>query len=694
MADTEEKEITIKNFLGKIMEQKGLEPIWEKVLDLICVTCNLAQEDKILKFFCIYFSLLDDGNTCVCLDEKEFLQDWITKWKGLLLVSEIIQSPEEQKSEEKYFSDIIKFGINNITNKEYEAIISSNENDNKLFILKEIKGKKWLFTSKFYKAKTRIEERVKVIFSNTEKKPSTEAELNDVIDFFAKRTITTLPPYHVHLEEEQAKVIVSGMKSNLIVTGGPGTGKTTAVCYLLWKLFEQADGNGISYKDYKLYLVAPTAKAAARMKESISDSLNDFKPEVKDLPENAEIVEKLAAAESFTVHRLLNYKPYENSFHYNKDHQFDKKTIFIIDEASMIDIILFQNLLEAIPEESKVFILGDNEQLPSVQAGAVLEELIKKREASLVSLKNSKRFNPSSEVGRLKNEMQVDRPFPAEKSAWKEYGTWLEDYAAFQFNRTKKQDRTENPVFFYSFKEVKNIHKDETKKEQMIGILKKWEKAFCEDLVEKANFENKNVDIKSFEELWKLVNEAKILCAERRSFRGVEDINTNVSKLVCKVKLIEPDEDGYFVGQPLILTQNQKMFRLYNGDTGIVVTFGDSKTKYLMVEKKVSEGEETEKTVNEQDLFFRRGDFMFYTLSMLPNSAIETAYAITIHKSQGSGYPNIMVVLPEQVGHPLLNRQIVYTAITRTSFSTYIIAEPDALNYAKKTVIVRHTMLE
>lgn len=682
MADT--KENTYQDFYKKIKEQNGIEEIWKKLLVIVKDACDFTEEDNILKFFTIFFSLLDDGNTCACLDVNELFEKWNTKWNGLLMVSETKRSESEEQADDDLFKAIIKTGIDYINDGKCNNIAGTRD-ENKLFILKEIDGKKWIFPNKYFQAKLSIEARINVLMPDFGNTQVNDDECQNIIDYFKEVTNGMI------LEKKQALIIAKGLKENIVVTGGPGTGKTTAVCYLLWKLFQQTDEDGCSYCDYRLYLAAPSGKAAERMKESISDSLNDFKETVRKAEENQKIVECLSSAESYTVHRLLSYNPGQNNFSYNAKNQFNKKSIFIIDEASMIDIILFRNLLEAIPEGAKVFILGDADQLPSVQAGAVLEELVGKRKNNVVALTESKRFNSKSEVGRLKDMIEISDPFPADKKSWTDYGTWLEDYNGFNF--ADDSAKKGNPVFFYEFKEVVNKGHDETKREQLEKVLEKWSEAFCEDLVKKSLFEDFEDAKSKIKKLWEDVNIAKILCAENRGFRGVEEINENISKQVCKITEIDADDEGYFIGQPLIVTQNQKMFKLYNGDTGIVVGFKGNNTKYLMVEKKASEKESNE-TESDQNLFFRIGDFMFYTLSLLPNDSIETAYAITIHKSQGSGYKNIMVVLPEKPRHPLLNRQIVYTAITRTKGNTYIIATPTALNSAKETIIVRDTMLE
>ncbi|MDO4507506.1 MAG: AAA family ATPase, partial [Spirochaetales bacterium] len=560
----------------------------------------------------------------------------------------------------------------------------------KPFVVKNINGINYLFADKYYTAKISIENRIGKLFPGLKQWKNYEADKSNLIKKFEENTFSKKTNSGIKINSKQADAILLGQNANLVLTGGPGTGKTTAICFLLWTLMQNNDSDGMSYCDYELFLAAPSGKAAERMKESISGSLSAFKPEF--LKKNPEIEEKLTCTDSMTIHRLLSYNPGTNGFYYNSENQFDKKSIFIIDEASMIDIHLFKCLLEAIPDEARVFILGDKDQLPSVAAGAVLGEILAQKKDSVVELTETKRFDINSQVGELMKELQCDSEFPEDMA---KYGKWLAEADEFQFSRN--DELKTNPVFFYSIKEPdsaseKNVLK---KSDQVKVIADKWSKTFCEDLTKVSSLPVRSeISVVQLKSLWGLANEAKILCAEREGIRGVKNINEVISKKVCEANSIKMDADGYFAGQLLILTKNQKMFRLYNGDTGIVVTIGDEGLKYIMVEKKSMDKNDSENETNEDSTIFRIGDFIFYPINLLPKDSLETAYAITIHKSQGSGYKNIMIFLPEQEGHPLLNRQIVYTAVTRTEGNTYLVATKTSLNYAKRTLISRDTMIQ
>ena len=477
------------------------------------------------------------------------------------------------------------------------------------------------------------------------------------------------------LKDEQIDAILRGLNENLIITGGPGTGKTTVVCYLLWELFLTQN-----IMDHALYLAAPSGKAADRMKESISETLS--KLNLEKLPAGPQretartVFEKLNNAQSSTIHRLLSFNPSTNAFRYNSENPFDVKSIFVIDEASMIDITLFSSLLEAIPEGARVFILGDKDQLPSVQAGAVLGELLAKKTDSVAELKQSSRFNDDSDIGRLKNAMQTESPLDKNLANFTDWENW----------KTNKNftipEKGLFPVTTFITKEGTDVIKE---------ITELWAKNFYTELTELSKNLTPDSPESELDALWEKANKARILSAERQGCKGVETINKSIISF-----LLNNDSslsgDDYFTGQLLMLTKNQNLFCLYNGDSGIVLEYNN--LKYLMVKKNIKSGttQNDEGSLSNQGIR-QQGSYIFYPLHLLPKESIETAYAITIHKSQGSDYRAILVFLPSQKGHPLLNRQIAYTAITRTEGSTYILADYETLECARQTVIERDTQI-
>ena len=700
----------------------GISPLWEKVLDMLkSLEPNISED--VLSIFCIYFSLLDDGNICIPLNSQRLYEKWMKKWKGLFL-AENEENYEQQRQGEPDFKKIIQTvcepdntGVMKIsaeslpnliedvsiysgtdvqagTNAQGTAEYNSSPKYDKPFVIDSVNDCRWLFASKYHKAKRSIENRINAIMKANNTATAEEAEKTKntlgnegydektkIREYFKKLTDDNSHTPMI-LKDEQLDTIVRGLGENLIITGGPGTGKTTVVCYLLWELMLRNP----AYLDYHVYLAAPSGKAADRMKESISGTLS--KLQIKDDIEK-KIFNKLNSAQSSTIHRLLSYNPAENSFSYNAQNRFEDNSIFVIDEASMIDITLFSSLIEAIPDTAAVYILGDKDQLPSVQAGAVLGELLAKKLDSVAELKESSRFNDNSDVGRLKNAIQQNKPLDRNLAFFESWESWKQKNT-FEIpdNACKNSSSKEFPVKTFVLKDS-NSNYGISKEKQIEEIITKWSEVFYDDLMD--TIPQDLSDQKALNTLWNKIISARILCAERRGIRGTERINENICKHIIKRNRITSLENGeFFTGQLLILTKNQTMFSLYNGDSGIVIEHKG--LKYLMVKKDIKED-------TEQDFgkfaggIFRNGSYMFYPLYLLPKESIETAYAITIHKSQGSGYNAILIFLPEQSGHPLLNRQIAYTAITRTEGSTYIVADYDTLEKARSTVIERDTLI-
>lgn len=703
-----------QDFHGIIFELGGVPEICIKMLDMIREMAFSSraplsfEETSALKVLCIYFSLIDDGNTCIALDSESLSKKWRQKWSGLVIDSQERNGSCRIEDEDGTFRQIIESGISVLKNLS-ECGKSENKKMPKLifdfadkeitgetmekisspFVSKSIGGVSYLFTTKFFDSKVAIERRMKSLFHDAEENSEcfSDSEIEKTISHFESKT-------GISLNTEQSLAVVRGKKTNLIITGGPGSGKTTAVCFLLWNLLKETDCDGVPLADYGIYLAAPSGKAAYRMKESISSSLTSFRKSGRTLSEDEEKIEKkLLAANPYTIHRLLGFNPAKNSFSYDEKNQFDKKSVFIIDEASMLDINMFASLLLAIPDGARLFILGDKDQLPSVDAGAVLSEIIGAFPKNVIRLEKSNRFSDDSEIGRLRKAIVDGSESFVPKMQG--LGTWIDEKAiAEKIAESSEDDPDEKyPVYFSDIG-------GENERTEIENVVGKWAERFYEKIAERfisGKFDREKVSVDELRVFFGESLRAKILCAQRSGARGCEAINAIVQKKIAG-KFGKIDYDGkYFSGQILMLTKNQRLFDLFNGDGGIVVTFSDDSTKYLMVEKKSdadAHSEESTRGRKSGEGIFRIGEFMFYPLHLLPSDSTSPSYAMTIHKSQGSGYANIMIFLPKKKGHPLLNNQIFYTAVTRTEGKTFVISSEEAMNAAKQNIIVRESKLE
>ncbi len=702
---------SLDEFIDALTEMRGLVALDKHLLHLLFeIKKDVPLQTQ--KFLTLCLSLLDDGNTRVPLDASQFTDMWARKWNGLVTLR--ISTVEEDIDESNFasvadFAHIIRDGIQDILTNDFSAIMESRETDTTSiedalscpFVLAKRESGAHLYFTKHFDAKCVIEQSAKILFKNGT--TPTDEEIENCTQKIASicKPFGNNKPFLI--KKRQAEAIIRGQTENLVITGGPGTGKTTVVLYILWNLLESHS----EMLDWNIYLAAPSGKAADRMRESLIDGLARIREEQKI--DNERIFRKLNELESSTIHRLLRFSKSKGGFSFNREEQFPKNSIFVIDEASMIDIEMFAALLEAIPEGARIFILGDPFQLPSVDSGAVLGEILKVNECGSnfsVKLNESNRFDDRSNIGKLAAEIKT---VAETKDNTKFVPHKFTSSGAVSNDSTRNPDTASDNAATTQFKDhvfYKQLETDSaplSKKEEdkrIENFIAEWSRDFAQlpalaenihpELTGTEASDTNHSETARRNEIWQLSLTKRILCAERRGLRGIENINKKVCSKIKSLwraqkkkqgETVQWDDSGYFPGQLLIITKNQEMFKLYNGDTGIVVFEGN--TPCLMLKKAPLQNSElTGKT---------RDDFVFYPLSILPEDSITTAFAITIHKSQGSEYKHVTMFLPTKIGHPLLTNQILYTGITRAKESVTIIANDDTFKAAVTTVSERNT---
>ena len=391
-----------------------------------------------------------------------------------------------------------------------------------------------------------------------------------------------------------------------VISGGPGTGKTTTVIRLLAVLLEQDP-------HLRIACAAPTGKAAARLQESIASQL-------LGLPESSN--KALIPTEARTLHALLRFHPDRSLPIHRADNPLPADVV-IVDEASMIDLALMAKLFDAVPEFARIVLLGDKDQLASVEPGAVLGHICQAAaEASdsglshaVTLLKKSHRFDAGSGIGNVAQA--------------------INDGDA---NRTVQT--------------LKSIHfSDLAFGDGDLELL-------CEQRL------RLQLEAESVEEAFARFRECRVLCALRRGPRGVEEINARIERT-----LGVGDRDEWYAGRPVMVVENDYDNHLFNGDVGLAW----------------GEGEELQVMFEAPDNRLRA-----FHPSRLP--AYETVYAMTVHKSQGSEFDHVVVMLPDQPS-PILTRELLYTAITRARQSAEIWGSESVLRQAVGTSVQRHAGL-
>lgn len=440
----------------------------------------------------------------------------------------------------------------------------------------------------------------------------------------------------------QAIAAIKGVLNNLtIITGGPGTGKTTTVAKIL-ALLKRIEG-----EDLTIALAAPTGKAAMRMTESLMNSAKTF----KDLEIDA-IVEKL---KPFTIHRLLGTNLNSPFFKHNKENKL-KYDVIIIDESSMIGMSLFAKLVDAIPDTSRLILLGDSEQLASVDAGSLFGDicLSQKPIENKFTTEEAELLEPLIQPTRFNTISLVEK------------NAFLNE----SFVRLKKTYRYNSNSFLGKFNsfviegktnELKKIV--ENKSTDDLKIDTEYTKSFVNDFIlkYKAYIDEDNISL-----ALKKMNNCRILCAVKASEQGVYAINENVKELLKKEYKDQKDKFNptaeIFNNQLIMVTKNQPEMNLFNGDVGLIRFSGDKLKAFFPKQTSAENGEK---------------DYTEITPGFI--ESWETVFAMTIHKSQGSEFDEVLVILPKNKENRLLTRELVYTGITRAKKCAYIQSSEEVL---------------
>lgn len=474
---------------------------------------------------------------------------------------------------------------------------------------------------------------------------SLEQRLANEIVRLATQTIQPVATeqYSHLLIEEKQQAALNTVAANAfnIITGGPGTGKTYTLARIIAVLSQQIP-------DIRIALAAPTGKAAQRMQEALQASFNDEK-----LIESGLINDTLKQQGTQTLHRLLGLG-------HRKVPRFNAKQplpydVVVIDEASMLDLNLATLLMEAIPHGCRLILLGDAQQLASVDVGAVLADLqqVEKLAANRVHLVASRRFSADAKIGQFAQFIQHVPPQSSETDilqAFEQNIATPQTITALNLSQLEQDvvqleylpDHIEQEVNPYYERLMYGF-------ESFIYVLKQYLQA-DEKQTHIANV------IKAFDEY-------RILVAIRYGKFGLTKINQFAEQwLLQQLKTVAVG--GWYVGRPVMMTYNDYQLGISNGDIGVCFLHHSEPSQF--------------------EVFFPSLN-KWVAAHRLPKN-MQTAFALTIHKSQGSEFRHVAVTF-DQFAQKMMSQELIYTAITRAKGAVSLLVSPDALaqSFLKKT---------
>jgi len=420
--------------------------------------------------------------------------------------------------------------------------------------------------------------------------------------------------------------VIAAYKKFCVITGGPGTGKTFTTAKILALLLELSRKNRPN-----ILLAAPTGKAAARIKESIKAAKNTLNC-------SDDIIDAIPS-EAYTIHRMLKTIPGSPYFYHNAENLLTAD-IVVVDEVSMVDLALMSKLLSAVKNDARIILIGDKDQLASVEAGFVMADICDKDNIHLFSEYFYQQFEKLTQCKMEVSSKQLkDNPGL--------YDCMVVLKKSYRFTDASGigecGQAVNNGKFNETFSILKN-HPDQINWKKVSGP-NDLSIALPKEVVNGySDYLNCRDPYRALE----LFSRFRILCAVKFGASGVIEINRLAEEILNQNGLIELDNIStypWYKGRPVLITRNDYSLELFNGDIGITMPEPDSESKDLYVYFSSVSGKP------------RR-----FLPHRLPEH--ETAYAMTVHKSQGSEFETVLLILPNQ-DYPVLTRELLYTGFTR-----------------------------
>ena len=469
------------------------------------------------------------------------------------------------------------------------------------------------------------------------------------------------PDHSDGINWQQVACALASRRALAIITGGPGTGKTTTVVRLLGLLQSLAMADG---QRLRIRLAAPTGKAAARLTESIGK-------QVKAL-QVADNVRDAIPTEVTTLHRLLGTRPDSRHFRHHRHNPLHADLV-VVDEASMIDMDMMASLLDALAPTTRLVLLGDKDQLASVEAGAVMGDLCRHAHEG--------RYRPET-VAFVQascamdiSDYQAGEPHPASdlgqqtamlRTNWRSKDSPGISKLATAVNGNDAGSVSQAFKNHHSLQRLR-LNSDDNPLEQRLLQGRNGDDGLAAlfEAVAQAPQRREDFDDWARERLRQLTRQ-QLLSGLRSGPFGVEALNQRITRHLQQQDRI-PEREWY-AGRPVMMTRNDYQLGLMNGDVGLALPLLEQKNGQPHTLLRVA---------------FQLPDGRIKWVLPSRLDGVETVYAMTVHKSQGSEFNHALLVLPD-TPHPLLTRELIYTAVTRARqhFTLLEYGPPAVLNQA------------
>lgn len=421
-----------------------------------------------------------------------------------------------------------------------------------------------------------------------------------------------------------------------VISGGPGTGKTSVIARAVILLIELS-----GQKAPRIALAAPTGKAAQRLQEAVLKAAEDFVGDRRIF----EAIPKQAT----TIHRLIGHSPQASGTRWNRENPLNVD-IVVIDEASMIDLALMVQLIRALPEHARLILLGDRDQLASVEAGAVLGDICGYGELNDFS-EDFAAFLSGLTGEKIVGLGTSQRPHSVLRNSV------IELRRNYRFSAKSSISRLSAAIKKGAGEEALCIlqENDDSCRWRPLSSLSDLSLVVQEAMGHFTDYFDMIADSQKYTELFRIFDRRRILCALRRGTYGVIEVNSLCEQALRQRGLITGREP-FYPGRPVMIARNDYRMKLFNGDVG-----------FILPDTRIN---------GDLSAFFRSemGELRRFTPFRLPEH--ETVYALTVHKSQGSEFNDVLLILPDYDA-PVLTRELIYTAVTRAKSTVTICGRED-----------------